>query len=93
MGKEDVEAWSKSDGAALAAPLTGHSLLVTSWPIVSGIEAIKECYQDILKNLEKQSIHAINGSKPVEVHAIHDNTAWAVGQWVQTSLGPIHPRG
>jgi hypothetical protein len=27
-------------------------------------------------------------SKPVEAHAIGDNTAWALGQWTQTFTGP-----
>jgi hypothetical protein len=89
IGKKNDEA--KNDDAALAALFT-EDCLVTTGPIVSGSEAFKKRYQEIFKDLEKRSIHVTNVSKPVEAHAIDDNTARPVGQWTQTSLGPIRLR-
>jgi hypothetical protein len=44
--------------------------------------------KDGFKDFEKRSVHVTTVSKPVEAHAIGDNTAWALGQWTQTFTGP-----
>ena len=63
-------------------------MFVTPSGILSSKEAIEKRYQDVLKDLEKRSVHVTVVSKPVEAHAIGDNTAWALGQWTQTFTGP-----
>jgi uncharacterized protein (TIGR02246 family) len=87
LGKKNDEAWSKSDAAALGSLYTENAEFVTPAGILTGKEAIQKRYQDNFKDFEKRSIHVTTVSKPVEAHAIGENTAWALGQWTQTFTG------
>jgi uncharacterized protein (TIGR02246 family) len=69
------------DAAALVALYTDDAVFVTPSGILSGKEAIEKRYQDAFKDFERRSVHVTSVSKPVEAHAIGDNTAWALGQW------------
>ena len=84
LGKKNDEAWGKSDADALCSLYTENAEFVTPSGILTGKEAIHKRYEDNFKDFEKRSIHVTTVSKPVEAHAIGENSAWAIGQWTQT---------
>ena len=82
------EAWSRRDAAALAALYTKDALFLTPSGVLSGREEIERRYQDDFNNFQIRGVRVTIVSRIVEAHAVGNNTAWAVGEWIQTLAGP-----